>query len=168
MSGNDLLKISTNVHIAIEKLDRFPDVVIQELIPAVAESQQRLQQAIQERTPSSGAPDSLKGSIGAEPVKLGISSIEGFVGTVKHYAVPVELGTRPYHPPIVPLMDWVKRRLGKVGKEGKSAAFAIAQKIAKEGKVGSHMFSEGLAEARDEIHETIHASVERAIRKTSD
>ena len=36
-------------------------------------------------------------------------------------------------PPITPLIQWVGHKLGINGKEGKSIAFAIANKIAKEG-----------------------------------
>lgn len=36
-------------------------------------------------------------------------------------------------PPVTPLISWVAQKLGKTGAEGKGIAFAIANKIAKEG-----------------------------------
>lgn len=67
----------------------------------------------------------------------------GFVGklsdgvwVVKYY-MPyssfIEYGTEPHMPPVEPLIEWAKIKLGMDEKEAKKVAWAIAMKIAKEG-----------------------------------
>ena len=55
--------------------------------------------------------------------------------------MPVELGTKPHFPPIEPLIDWVKARLGiSTEKEARGVAFLIARKIAVRGTAAQHPF----------------------------
>lgn len=114
-----------------------------------------LQREIQELTPSGiGGGGGLKGSIAAqEPVVLG-DSVIGIVGTSLAYAVPVEMGTKPHMPPIEPLQDWAKHKLGLSEDEAKGAARAIAMKIKARGTEGAHMFEKAFAANRGQV-ETI-------------
>lgn len=67
----------------------------------------------------------------------------GFVGKlgtgvwiVKYYApysVYVDYGTEPHMPPVEPLINWAKNKLGLSDKEAKRVAWAIATEISKYG-----------------------------------
>lgn len=137
--------------------------ILDEMVPAIAEAQMLLEREIKERAPTSGA-GTLRDSIGALPIVIGESAVRGEVGSALPYAVPVELGSRPHRPPIEPLADWVRRKLGKRGKEARGIAFAIANKIARDGTRPRHMATEALAATQAQILEMLAAAAERGIR----
>ena len=49
------------------------------------------------------------------------------------HAAPMEFGSQPHHPPVQPLEQWAKRKLGLKGKDAKSTAWAIAKHINENG-----------------------------------
>ncbi|WP_020179650.1 HK97 gp10 family phage protein [Methylopila sp. M107] len=146
-------------------LELAPDVLIEELIPAVIEAQLLAEREIRERTPTSGA-GTLRDSIGALPVKFSETAVIGEVGTALAYAQPVETGSKAHFPPVEPIADWVRRKLGiKDEAQAKSIAFAIARKISIEGSEGAFMFRDGLAFAQAQILEILGAGVDRALAR---
>lgn len=159
-------RITSTFPVIDAALAALPDIMLEEMLPAVVESQLLLQREVSERTPTSGA-GTLRESIGAMPVTFSRDAVVGEVGTALHYAQPVELGSRPHFPPIEPLAEWVGRKLGKKGEEGRGIAFAIARKIAKHGTAPRHMFRDGLAATQTQIHEILSAAAERGLRRVS-
>jgi hypothetical protein len=141
-----------------------PQVFEEELYPSVLEAELLLEREVRERTPSSGA-GTLRDSIGALPVTFSGLSFEGGVGTALSYAAPVELGSRPHRPPVEPIAEWVARKLGKRGQEGRKIAWAIAGKIARDGTPARFMFRDGLAATQDQILEILAAGAGRAIAR---
>ncbi|MBS7539756.1 HK97 gp10 family phage protein [Ancylobacter lacus] len=154
--------ISTNFPVIDARLSAAPDILLEEMVPGVVEGQLLLEREIRERTPTSGA-GTLRDSIGALPVVVAQPVITGDVGTSLSYAQPVELGSRPHMPPVEPLVDWVRRKLGKRGKEGRGIAFAIARKIAKEGTPAVHMFEEGLKATQAQIQQLLAEAAARGV-----
>lgn len=153
-----------NIAVVDAALARAPGILIEELTPAMVESQLLLEREVRERTPTSGA-GTLRDSIGALPLAISETAISGSIGTSLSYALPVELGARPHRPPVEPLADWVRRKLGKKGKEARSIAFAIASKIEKEGTPARNMFAEGLAATQAQISELLEAAADRATQR---
>lgn len=120
---------------------RAPKIVSEELLAAVTEADLLIFRELSERVPvGAGGAAGLKGSLfHQEEVNGAIAS--GLVSTPLSYAVPVELGTKPHFPPIEPLIDWVKARLGiSTEKEARGVAFLIARKIAVRGTAAQHPF----------------------------
>ncbi len=83
------------------------------------------------------------------------------------YAVPVELGTKPHMPPLQPLMDWVKLKLGiRDMEEREKVAQKIRWKIYHYGTKGHRMFERALRACRPRIQEIfehhMNAAIERA------
>lgn len=160
--------LTIGVHIELDTvapaLARAPQIFEEELYPSVLEAELLLEREIRERTPTSGA-GTLRDSIGALPVTFSGIAFEGGVGTALSYAAPVETGSRPHRPPIEPLAEWVRRKLGKTGKEARGIAFAIAGKIAKKGSEGRWMFRDGLAATQDQMLAIIAAGAERAVER---
>ena len=70
------------------------------------------------------------------------------VGYTAPYSTYVEMGSRAHRPPVEPILMWVRRKLKKTGKEAKSIAYAICNKIAKEGTTAKPFFREALDEVR--------------------
>jgi hypothetical protein len=103
---------------------------------------------VQERTPV--AQGTLRQSIQAGDVIRTDTGVAGSVGTALSYAVPVEIGSAPHMPPVAPLQDWVKVKLGLTGDDGKAVAWAIARKIAKVGTKGAFMFQRAFDENQAE------------------
>jgi len=64
------------------------------------------------------------------------------------YAAFVEFGTDPHMPPVGPLIDWSRRKLGLNEQEAKKTAWAIAKKIAKEGTEPVSFMRSAVEEAR--------------------
>ncbi|MBK6402096.1 MAG: HK97 gp10 family phage protein [Rhodocyclaceae bacterium] len=101
-----------------------------------------------ERTPA--AAGTLRASIAAAVEEDG-PGLLGVVATALDYAVPVELGTRPHKPPIEPLEQWVRTRLGLTDKAAASAARRIQWKIAHYGTPAAGMFHRGVAAGRANV-----------------
>lgn len=157
--------VSINVRVVDDALASAPGILLEELAPAIVEGQLLLEREVSERTPS--FQGLLRDSIGAEPLEVRGTTVSGSVGTALAYALPVELGARPHMPPVEPLVDWVRRKLGKGGKEGRGVAWAVARKIAKKGTPAHHMFRDGLAATQDQIGELLRDAAERAVRRIS-
>lgn len=121
---------------------KAPDIVRQELTRAMWEAELQLEPAIQAETPE-GAYKNLRSSIAAQTPRVSADTVLGVVGTAAAYAIPVELGTKPHFPPILPLVDWVIAKLGVPEKEAKGVAFLIARKISRRGTTGAAMFRKG-------------------------
>ena len=111
-----------------------------------------------ERTPAAAgtlrasiaAAGTLRASIAAAVEEDG-PGLLGVVATSLAYAVPVELGTKPHMPPIEPLEQWVRTRLGLSDKAAASAARRIQWKIAHYGTPAAGMFHRGFAAGRANV-----------------
>lgn len=95
-----------------------------------------------------------------------VASLDAVFGRLTNplpYALPVELGTRPHHPPLAPLINWVEQKLG-IGEydlaparngrgpmTGGEIARAIQRKIGRYGSPGMGMAHYALADARETI-----------------
>ena len=49
------------------------------------------------------------------------------------YSGYIEYGTLPHFPPVEPIFEWVKRKMGKSDKKAERIAWAVANKIAQQG-----------------------------------
>lgn len=137
--------------------ERAPQIAQAEMERFMHAATQFLEGEVKERTP--GAHGTLKQSIGSEVRSLA-DAVIGVVGTPLSYALPVEIGTRPHFPPVAAIQDWVRVKLGLDGPEGRSAAFAIARKIAKRGTKGAFMFRDALEASRAELERQLQLAVE--------
>ncbi|MBF0261089.1 MAG: HK97 gp10 family phage protein [Magnetococcales bacterium] len=151
--------IDTSELVALaRRLENAPEEVLQALKLAMMEASDLLVLEAQERTPT--ASGNLRASIiAAMPVVQGDSVIGAVVsdqnqnshaalgaGSPLIYAVPVELGTKPHMPPLQPLMDWVKLKLGiRDMEEREQVAQKIRWKIYHHGTKGNLMFARALA-----------------------
>lgn len=127
-----------------------PEIAQRELAAATFEAGLLLERETKEETPV-GASGLLRQSIATrEPQILG-DQVIGLTGTSVAHAVPVELGTRPHFPPIQPLEDWARAKLGLSEDEAEGVAYAIARKISREGTKGAHMFQRAFDGNRDQV-----------------
>lgn len=164
-SNNNGLDIRIDLHSAealIAAFEEAPDIVEEELYGATWEASLFLQREVQERTPVGvGGGGGLKGSISArEPGRIA-DGVIGAVATSLAHAAPVELGTKPHMPPVKPIEDWARIKLGLDPQEAKGAAFAIARKIAREGTEGAFMFTETFEEGEDQVQAIFGQALER-------
>jgi hypothetical protein len=83
----------------------------------------------------------LKASIKLEPNTAGSNKYVLSAGV--DYALYVEYGTKPHFPPLEPLKKWSRRVLGD-----ESAAYAVAQKIAKYGTKSQPFFRPAMMEVQ--------------------
>lgn len=63
------------------------------------------------------------------------------------YAIPVEMGTRPHHPPLAPLVNWAEQKLHLAGEDAVRAARGIQRKIGRYGTPARGMAHTALASA---------------------
>lgn len=145
---------------------RAPEILREELVQAATIGSLLLEREVRERTPTSGA-GTLRDSIGALPVTIAGPRVSSGVGTALAYAAPVETGSRPHMPPVEPIAEWVRRKLGKKPKEARGIAFAIARKIARDGTQGAHMFAQGLDFARPQIIQLLEAAYASALSRVA-
>ena len=140
---------------------RAPEDLIRHLTQALTMGGLLAQREIVDRTPTSGA-GTLRNSIGLMPLEITATSVTAIVGTSLAYAAPVESGARPHMPPVEPLVDWVRRRLGAMPDDKANAiAWAIAWKIKTEGTQAAHMFASGQAAVQSQIVAAVEAAAAR-------
>lgn len=108
--------------------DKIRDALLKQAI--------KLQNAIKRRVPVD------RGALRAS-IQISERERSVIVGTNLVYAEAIEFGTPPFYPPIAPLKIWSRRKLGD-----ESAAYAVQQKIAKEGITPQPYFRPGMEELR--------------------
>lgn len=101
----------------------------------------------------------LRNSFGVQVLSLGPDNILGAVGTPLDYAVPVELGTKPHHPPIQPLRDWVESKLHIHESESEAVAHAIAWKIHHHGTEGKFMLRDAMNDNKNAVERVFNEAV---------
>ena len=154
---------ASDIATVISVYDRAPQIVDEELGAFMYAGVAHLQGEVQERTPT--AYGTLRASIIGDVRQLGGLGIEGTVGTSLAYAVPVELGTGPHMPPVEPLAEWARLKLGLRGKEAESAAWGIAKAIARRGTLGVGMFNRAFVANRQELIRQFGRAVQRIVRR---
>ena len=128
------------------------------LVAAVYQGCLLLEREVKERTPK-GATNALVGSIAAQLPTVEPGGVCGQVGTALNYAESVELGTRPHFPPVAPLADWARAKLGLSEDDAARVAFAIARKISQHGTKGAFMFTNAVEATREQIEAMIKNAV---------
>lgn len=151
-----------------ERLERAmqtaPAVVDAELKAFTLGALMYLEGEVKDRTPQ-GAHGHLAQSITSEARGGLADGVLGVVGSPLAYAVPVELGTRPHMPPILPLIDWVTHKLGKANSEAESIARRIAWKIKHHGTKGAFMFKGAFDAGQDEVRRQFVATMNRILTR---
>ncbi len=142
--------------------ERAPAIVREELEAAVTEADLLIYRELSDRVPvGAGGAAGLKGSLFHEEQVQG-DSATGLVATPLAYAVPVELGTKPHFPPIEPLIDWVKAKLGvSTEKEARGVAFLVARKIAVRGTKAQNPFGLTFQAVEGQVREIFDRAVGR-------
>lgn len=149
------LKIEIDAHEVVDLAAAWrkaPEMVAEELTRSVLESELLLEREAKEGTPT--ASGILRGSISAREPRRLADRVIGVVGTSIAYAIPVELGTRPHWPPVQPLIDWARVKLGLPQEEAEDVGFLVARKISVKGTEGAHMFQLAFDRNRGQV-ETI-------------
>lgn len=146
---------------AASAIEAHSDRVHTRLIAAVWQACLLYEREVKERTPK-GATHALMGSIAAQQPFVSATAIEGHVGTALVYAESVELGTKPHFPPVAPIADWARAKLGLTEDEAERVAYMIARKISKHGTKGAHMFTDALAATEEQIIAIIKSALTEA------
>lgn len=80
------------------------------------------------------------------------------------YAGILELGARPHRPPVGPLIEWFRLKLGLSAAEAARAGYALAAKIAREGQRPTYFVRKRLPVLR----RILGAEIERALKEAAD
>lgn len=158
------LSLASNAD-ALAALEQYPERYARELTAAMLEAGLLLERQIKELAPVGvGGAAGYRGSIAAIPPYMNGDILTGGVGTSAPYAVPVELGTRPHFPPVQPIADWVRAKLGEKDPDAaRSIAYCIARKIAAHGTEGQHIFKRALDAAQEQLAGIFDRAVERTV-----
>ncbi|WP_287365113.1 HK97 gp10 family phage protein [Thauera sp.] len=140
-----------------------PEIVEGELRQFVETVVAHLQGEVQERTPTTFG--TLRASIIGDVQVLPGIAVQGRVGTPLAYAVAVELGTKPHMPPVEPLINWARQKLGVSGKQAESAGWAIAKSIAARGTKGHFMFADTWDANQAQVARGFEIAVGRIVRR---
>ncbi|MGD9638380.1 MAG: hypothetical protein AB7U85_04910 [Alphaproteobacteria bacterium] len=146
-------------------LAKSPEEIGKQLAAAIWQAEMLLQRETVEKTPtgvSRGA--GLRASIISEKPQIMSDQIIGSVGTSLNYAVPVELGTKPHRPPVAPIMEWAKYKLGVTEPEAIRIGYAIANKIAKKGTEGSFMFKQAFEKNQKQVDALLNKALNKVLR----
>jgi hypothetical protein len=147
-----------------QALAQFSDVLADELLTAMTEVDLFLQREVMEATPT--AYGTLRASIFAEE-RINGDGILGVVASPLNYVEYVELGTRPHFPPVAPLEDWVRKKLGLTDDaQVAGVALAIARKIAARGTLAVGMFNRTFRYYQPQVEKRFEAALQRAVQRT--
>jgi hypothetical protein len=152
---------------ALEAMEHFPELLAAEVFTAMLEAGLLLEREAKAIAPVGvfGAAG-YRGSIAAIDPYMDGDTLTGGLGTSCPYAAPVELGTRPHFPPVQPLADWVRAKLGETDPGvARSIAFCIARKIAAKGTEGQHVFKRALEASEVRIQAAFEGAVEKTLAK---
>lgn len=145
---------------------KFPEIMREELLPAVRDIDLELLRALKEQLPKGAGGLSggggLVGSIFTEEQQLA-DNVIGMVATALPYAEYVELGTKPHFPPLQPLQDWAMAKLGVSEEEAPSVAFLIARKIARVGTKADGTWQRVAESQKDRAIEHFEDAVDRVL-----
>lgn len=142
-------------------MQKAPEVVQRELGDWATEQASMIRRGVTERTPRKTGL--LAGSIAATPPiielgQLGVTAIVGapaiFQGTPISYAVPVELGTKPH---VIAAKDGGSLRFCIGG------VWVMVKSVNHPGTEGAHMFQDTLDASKDELQQSMNATVERIL-----
>lgn len=162
-----------NLNLSISKDDKtlaqlaqYPERYEREVTAAMLEAGLLLEREVKGLAPvGAGGAAGLRGNIAAMPPRMDGDTLTGGVGTSAPYAVPVELGTRPHFPPVLPLVDWVQAKLGVHDPvAAKNIAFCVARKIAAHGTEGQHIFKRALEANQERVAHIFSAAVDRTLQ----
>lgn len=131
-------------------ISNAPALVHKELRTAMTKAVLVLEAMVKERTPTAYGTlrNSIYNEVSAAPDGIGV---EGIVASSLSYAAYVELGTKPHLPPVDPLIDWAKKKLGLEEGDAVSAGYAIRATIAQRGTLGVGMFNTSLTALQPKI-----------------
>lgn len=90
------------------------------------------------------------------------NTVDGaFVEVDAPHAAPINYGTRPFHPPLGPLVAWAVRKFGVTESEAWRIAKGVAAKIAEEGIAPRHFFEKAMAR----IEELVDSEVQHELQE---
>ena len=145
---------------AADVIEARGDVLTARLIGVVHEASLLGQRETQDRTPTAtgGTRNSI---LASQPVAVG-GSVEGGWGSAAAHVEALEFGSRPHMPPVTPLIDWTRQKLGLSGDAAKRAGWAVAKKISMVGTEGAFMFRD----ATEAISDHVNGMVADAVNAT--
>lgn len=146
----DDIKIKVDLEELKSLTKRYPEASLTARRGRLTEALLLLEREVKKLTPEGAGPIHLRYTI-FQRLEMRGEGAWGMVGTPAVYGEPVEYGTRAHFPPIKPILFWVEKKLGLMGKEAKSAAFCIARAIARRGTKGRHMFGKGFEMNEDRV-----------------
>ncbi len=85
----------------------------------------------------------------------------GVISVDAPHAAAMEFGTRPFYPPLQPLVDWAQRKFGVGEEEAKGIAFAVREHIATWGMEPRHYLKRSMGR----IRKIVPIEVESELRK---
>lgn len=146
--------------------ERARQALPQELDAALTECSLLAQGELQQRLPKGaagrGGGAGLAGSVSWDVQQSGAGAVAE-IGSPLDYAEYVEYGTRPHRPPVAALQLWVGVVLGLQGVAGRSAAYAIGQKIARTGTRAQPVWQPTFDALQSEFRGKVAAAMDRVL-----
>jgi len=146
---------------AADALVDRPEVMTARLVGVVNQASLLGQRETQDRTPTvSGI--SRNSIIAAQAVATG-GRVSGGWGSAAPHMPALEFGSRPHMPPVSPLIDWARQKLGLSGPAAQRAGWAVAKKSCKVGTEGAFMFRDATEAISADVNEMIAGAVEATL-----
>lgn len=100
----------------------------------------------------------------AQSWKLDINEERALLGNIAPHAAIIEFGTRPYRPPIGPLLNWARRVLKKPELDSHCWALAtyVQNKIEEEGMEPKHILRDAIERIAEDIQKRVKIKLGRS------
>lgn len=85
------------------------------------------------------------------------------IGSSAPHAPFVENDTRPHFPPIAPLAEYARIKLGVSEKDSKRVGYLLARKISRVGTKGKHILERAITQSESDIETLFIKGIEDAI-----
>jgi len=162
-------EFSANDFVTVAELwERAPDMVRQEFLVAMTDSNLLLQGELQQQLPrGAGGSGGLAGSVQREEQPLS-DTVLGMVYSNLPHAVYVETGTQPHAVGplgIQALTDWVEAKFGTGGEEATRIAHAIAWKIRRQGTRANPVWQRTFDRMQAALRSRFDSAVRRVVSR---
>ena len=134
-------------------LDKFADELRKYSEKSVNDFKVSVVDSLYEYLPQIVAKSPVDTGLYAQSWRVEVTDKNAYIGNFAPYAPIIEFGTRPFTPPLGPLLEWARRVLKKAEIDGDCYALAVGvqKKFQEKGMEPKHILTDSLPEIVENI-----------------
>lgn len=137
----------------IVSLDKFADELKKYSEQSIKDFKVAVIDTLYEYLPQIVAKSPVDTGLYAQSWRVEVTDKSAYIGNFAPYAPIIEFGTRPFTPPLGPLLEWARRVLKKstIDSECYALAIGVQKKFQEKGMEPRHILTDSIAEIVDNV-----------------